>query len=131
MHLMPEQAGMHVGARAGEQNAVDGLRERSDIGDLGRSGKHQGQRAGGLGDRAHVALADALRRELALHQMQAADDADDGFSAVHFAASALRILLMLGISLAGRGEKVMAVLTALHKQQGQNPLSLTGFAPRL
>src|SRR5262249_27450729 len=47
----------------------------------------QRQCAGSLGDRTQVALADALRRELALHEMQAADHADNGFSAGHLCLS--------------------------------------------
>src|SRR5262249_25970408 len=94
--VVPEQAGMHIGARAGEENAVDDIKERADVGDLGRTGKHQRQRAGGLGDRAQITLAHPLRRILALHQVQAADQADDGFVAAHLTASALTSSLMRG-----------------------------------
>ncbi len=75
--ILAEAARMHIGAAAGEQNAVDGVEQRADIGDLRRAGKDQRQRACDVRHRAQVALADALRGELALDQMRAADDADD------------------------------------------------------
>ena len=59
--VLAEMARMHIGARAGEQDAVDGVEQRADIGDLRRAGKDQRQRARGLGDRAQIALADPLR----------------------------------------------------------------------
>ena len=107
MLFVPEVTGMDVGARAGEQNAVDGIEEDADIGDLRRAGKHQRHGARGLGDRAQIAVRHALRGELAFHQMRAADHADDWLFAAHFAASALRFTIALGISLAGRGEKIV------------------------
>ena len=55
-----EAGRMHIGARAGQQDAVDGVEQRADVGDLGRAGKHQRQGAGDVGDRAQVALADHL-----------------------------------------------------------------------
>ena len=85
MLIVAEMARMDVGARAGEQDAVDGIEQRADIGDLRRAGKHQRQRARGLGDRAQIALADPLRGEFALDGMGAADDADDGFFEGHSA----------------------------------------------
>jgi DNA polymerase I len=83
MRFMPEQARMHIGARAGEQDAVDRIKERADIGDLGRAGEDKGQGACRLGDRAQIALAHTLCGKLALHQMQAANHADDGFLPGH------------------------------------------------
>jgi hypothetical protein len=62
--VVPEQARMHIGARAGEQDAVDGIEERADVGNLRRAGEDQRQGAGGFRDRAQIALADALCREL-------------------------------------------------------------------
>src|SRR5262249_35171009 len=87
VRLLAEQTRMHIGACAGEQDAVDAVEERRDVGNLRRAGEHQRQCAGSLGDRTQVALADALRRELALHEMQAADHADNGFSAGHLGLS--------------------------------------------
>ncbi len=84
MLVVPEAARMHVRPRAGEQDAVDGIEQRADIGDLRRAGKDQRQRARGLGDRAQIALADPLRGEFAVDQMRAADHADDGFFGGHF-----------------------------------------------
>jgi hypothetical protein len=85
---MAEVAGMDIGARAGEQNAVNGIEEDADIRDVRRARKHQRHGAGDLGDRAQIAVRHALRGEPAFHQMRAADDADDWFFAAHFAASA-------------------------------------------
>ena len=55
-----ETGRMHIGAGARQHDAVDGVEQRADIGDLGRSGKHQRQRAGNVGDGAKIALADHL-----------------------------------------------------------------------
>ena len=66
MRLGAETGRMHVGAGAGQQDAVDRVQQRADIGDLRRAGKHQRQRAGDLGHRAQIAFADALRGEAVL-----------------------------------------------------------------
>src|SRR4029077_14076246 len=84
MHFMPEVTGMDVGARAGEQYAVDGIEEDPDIGDLRQSRKHQRHGAGDLGNRAQITVRYALRGEPAFHQMRAADDADNWLFAAHF-----------------------------------------------
>ena len=89
MLVAAEMARMDVGAGAGEQNAVDGIEQRADIGDLRRAGKHQRQRPCGVGDRAQIALADPLRGEFALDGMGAADDADDGAFRSHFRVSTI------------------------------------------
>ena len=83
MSVMPEAARMHIGACAGQKNAIDSFEQCPDLGDLRRAGEHQRQRARCAGDRAQIALADPLRRELAFGQMRAADHADDGFLAGH------------------------------------------------
>src|SRR5262249_92562 len=56
-------------------------KERADVGDLRRAGENEGQGTGGLGDRAQIALAYTLSGKFALHQVQAANHADDGFFA--------------------------------------------------
>ena len=84
---LAETARMDIGARAGQHDAVDGIEQRADVGDLRRAGKHQRQRAGGFGDRAQIALADPLRGEFASRRMGAADHADDGSFRCHLAAS--------------------------------------------
>ena len=82
--VMAEMPRMDIGARAGEQHAVNGVEQCADIDDVRRAGKDQRQRTGDLGGRAQNTLADALRRKLALGQVRAADDADDGFFRCHF-----------------------------------------------
>src|SRR5215472_15551659 len=72
---------MHIGARAGEQNAVDGIKERADVGDLRRAGENEGQGTGGLGDRAQIALTYTLGGKFTLHQVQASNHSDDWFFA--------------------------------------------------
>ena len=84
MLLEPEAGGVDVGARASEQDAVDRVEQRADVGDLRRSGKHQRQRADHVRDRAQIPLADELRREAVLDEMHVADDADDRFSHARF-----------------------------------------------
>ena len=64
------------------------VEQRADIDDLRRAGKDQRQRAGGVRSRTQNALADTLRRKLALGQMGAADDAHDGLFRWHFAVLA-------------------------------------------
>ena len=78
--LEPEPGGVDVGARAGEQDAVDRVEQGADIGDLGRAGEHQRQRAGDLGDRPQVALADHLSRKPVLDDVHIGDDADGRFA---------------------------------------------------
>ena len=80
----PEAGGVDVGARAGEQDAVDGVEQRADIGDLRRAGEHQRQRADHVRDRAQIPLADKLRRKAVLDDMHVADDADDRFALACF-----------------------------------------------
>ena len=69
---------MHVGARAGQHNAVDDFEQRGDIGDLGDRRKHHGDGAGHFRDRAQIALADRLNGETIFDAMRIADDTDDG-----------------------------------------------------
>src|SRR5580700_2113741 len=49
--FLAEVTRMHVGAGAGEQNAVDRIEQRADVGNLRRAGKDQRQGARGLGHR--------------------------------------------------------------------------------
>ncbi len=83
-HAEPRR--MHVGARAGEQDAVHDIEQCADIGDLRRAGEHQRQRAGDFRHGAQIALADPLRGEAALDLMGAADHADHGALVCHRAA---------------------------------------------
>ena len=68
MRFKPEAGGVYVRARAGEQDAVDRVEQRADIGDVRLSGEHQRQRIGDLGDRAQIALAHRLRGKAILDQ---------------------------------------------------------------
>ena len=92
-----------LASRAGKQNAVHGVEQRGDVGDLRRAGEDQGQGARRIGNRAQIALADALRRKLALYQVQAPDYADDGFSAGQLTTSALRFARYDGNIIGGQG----------------------------
>jgi hypothetical protein len=50
--------------------------KRADIGDLGRAGKHQRQRARDVGHRAKIALSDHLRRETIFDAIGVSDHTD-------------------------------------------------------
>ena len=52
MRLDAEAGGMDVGAPAGQQDAVDRVEQRADVGDVGAAGEHQRQRAGDVRDGA-------------------------------------------------------------------------------
>ena len=67
---------MDVGARAGQQDAVDHVEQRADVGDVRLAGKHQRHGAGDFGDRAQVSLADHLRREAILDEVDVPDHPD-------------------------------------------------------
>ena len=71
-----EAGRMHIGAGAGQHHAVDHVQQRADIGDLGRRGKHQRQRAGDVGHGAKVALPDHLHGEAVFDAMRVSDHAD-------------------------------------------------------
>ena len=71
-----EARGMNIRPGAGQQNPVDNIQERADIGDLRRAGEHQRQGAGYLGDRAEITLPSHLSRETTFHLMRGRDHAD-------------------------------------------------------
>jgi hypothetical protein len=83
MHVMPEPAGMHIGACTSKQDTIDGIEQCSDLSDLRGARKYQRQSTGGLRDGAQITLADSLRGEFALDQMRAADHTDDGLFCCH------------------------------------------------
>ena len=73
-----ETGRMHIGARAGQHDAVDGIQERTDVGNFRRAGKHQRQRARDLGHRAKIPFTDHLCREAIFDAMGVSDHADYG-----------------------------------------------------
>ena len=78
MRLDAEARRMDVGARAGEQDAVDRAQQRFDVGDVGRAGEHQRQGAGDFRDRPHVALAHELDIVPVVDDAGIADHPDHG-----------------------------------------------------
>jgi hypothetical protein len=85
-----EAGRMDVGAGAGQHDTVDHIEQGSDIGDLGRAGKHQRQRARHIGDRTQVTFSDHLRRETIFDAMGVPDHPDHGPS--HRQTSAVIVL---------------------------------------
>jgi hypothetical protein len=85
---------MDVGARAGQHNAVDHVKQRTDVGDFGDGGKHHRDGAGDFRYRTQVALADRLDREAIFNAMRIADDTDDRPS--HMVNASPKILFSLG-----------------------------------
>ena len=77
--LDAEAGRMDVGARARQQDAVDRAQQGVDIGDVRRAGEHQGQGAGNLGDRPHVALSHDLHVVPVVDDLGIADNADHRF----------------------------------------------------
>ena len=77
--LDAEAGRMDVGARAGQQDAVDRAQQGVDVGDVRRAGEHQGQGAGNLGDRPHVALPHDLHVVPVVDHLGIADNADHRF----------------------------------------------------
>jgi hypothetical protein len=67
---------VNIGASSGQDYAVDRIKQRADIGDIGRRGKHQRQRAGDIGDRAKVSLSDQLGRKSIFDAIGIADHTD-------------------------------------------------------
>ncbi len=76
--LGAETGRMYIGARPGEQNAVDNIEQCVGVGDLRGAGKHQRQGAGDFGHSAQNAFADPLRGKPVLDAVRAADNADNG-----------------------------------------------------
>ena len=76
MRLNAKIGRMDIGTPAGQQDAVDRPQQGVDVGDIGRAGKHQGQRARDLGDRPHVALAHELHIVPVVDDTRVADDTD-------------------------------------------------------
>ena len=74
-----EKGRMNVGARAGEQDSVNGIDQRSDIGDVGCSGEHQGQGAGNFRHGQEILLPRHLGHVVITNEIPGADDADAGF----------------------------------------------------
>ena len=72
---MPKRVGWTF-ARSGQHHAVDDIEQRSDVRDLGRSRKHQRQRAGDVGHRPKIALADQLGRKSIFDAMGVPDHTD-------------------------------------------------------
>ena len=69
---------MDVGAGARQHDAVDGIEQGADIGDLGRSRKHQRQRARHVGHGTKIALSDHLGLETIFDAMGVPDHTDHG-----------------------------------------------------
>ena len=78
MRLDAEKARMHVGLTTGQHDAVNHFKQRVDIGDFGRTGKHQRQGTEHFPDRPQVTFAHALRGETLFDHLRAADNADHG-----------------------------------------------------
>ena len=79
MRLGIEAGRMHIGARAGQHNAVDDIQQRADIGDPGRRREHQRQRICNLRHRAKIAFPDHLHREPVFDAMRVSDHAHHRF----------------------------------------------------
>jgi hypothetical protein len=69
---------MDIGAGAGQQHAIDRFQQGVDIRDGGIAGKDQRQRAGDVGHRHQVSLADALGGESIFGEVRTPDYADHG-----------------------------------------------------
>ena len=78
MRLGLEARRMNIGAGAGQHHAVDRVEQGADIGDFGRTRKHQRQRARDVGHGAKVALSDHLCRETIFDAMGVSDHTDHG-----------------------------------------------------
>ena len=76
MRFGAETRRVDIGARAGKHDAVDRVQQRPHVGDVGRARKHQRQRAGDLGHRAKVPLADHLGRKSIFDAIGIADHTD-------------------------------------------------------
>ena len=76
MRFEPEAGGMDVGARAGQQDAVDHVEQRADVGDVRLAGKHQRHRVGDFGYGAEISLTNHLRREAILDEVHIPDHPD-------------------------------------------------------
>ena len=73
-----EARGMDIGPRPRQHDAIDRIQERADIGNLGRTRKHQWQSTCDFGQRTEIAFTDHLRRETIFEAMGVADHADHG-----------------------------------------------------
>ena len=71
-----EAARVDVGACARQHDAVDGVQQGADLGDVRTASKHQGQRTGDLGDRPQVSLADHLHGKPVLDTVRIPDHPD-------------------------------------------------------
>jgi hypothetical protein len=69
---------VNIGARASQNDAVDRIEQGADIGYLGRSRKHQRQRARHVDDGAKVALSDHRDWETIFDAMRIPDHTDHG-----------------------------------------------------
>src|SRR6185437_13883276 len=78
MRLGPEPRRMDIGTGAGQDDAVDGIEQRTDIGDLGRAREHQRQRTCDFRDRAEIPLADHLGSKSVFDAMGVSNHTDDG-----------------------------------------------------
>ena len=78
MRLGLEARRVDIGPGAGQHHPVDRVKQGTDIGDLGRSGKHQRQRARDVGHRTKVAFSDHLGCEAILDAMGVPDHTDYG-----------------------------------------------------
>ncbi len=78
--LDAETAGMDVGARARQHDAVDRPQQGIDVGDVGRPGEHQRQGTGHFGNSAHVALAHDLDVVTVVDDRRIADHAHYGLT---------------------------------------------------
>ena len=78
MRLGLEARRVNIGAGARQHHPVHDIEKRADVGDLGRSGKHQRQRTRNVGDRAQVALSDHLGLETIFGTIGVPDHTDHG-----------------------------------------------------
>ena len=76
MRLAAETRWMHIGPRAGEQHAVDHIKQRSNVRQPRRAGKHQRQRAGDLCYCPKVAFTDGLRGKPLLDPVRISNHTD-------------------------------------------------------